>query len=147
MIDYAGISAIGDFTDLQLDASTLDYLAIDPSRCSGGGDAPLRTELEQAPGLDGALIFPPLDDAQIITLVGDIVIHSTGDSAGSDYRAAITTLYASLKTALDALKIAPDDLVFPAGSLKVWKNGPLDPTWTDFHICAVTFSLVVDVFA
>jgi hypothetical protein len=141
-VRYNTISAIGDFTALS--SASGDYLALDPKRCDGGGDAPLRTTVEPAPGEDGALIFPPLDDAQIITLGGDLIIISAGDESG--YFAAIDTLYASLKTALDALKTAPDDLVHSAGSLKVWKYAPIADGW-EGTLKQVTFGLAVDVFA
>lgn len=139
---YSTISQIGGFT--ALDASSVDYLALDPTACTGGDDAPLRTTIEPAPGLDGALVFPPLDDAWIITLAGPLIIGSAGDEAG--YLAAQDTLLASLKTALDALKTAPDDLVHSAGTLKVWKYAPIVGSWSGI-VKTVTFGLVVDVFA
>jgi hypothetical protein len=137
---YSTISAIGDFTAFT--PADSDYLLIVPSRCSGGADAPLRTTVEPAPGADGALIFPPLDDAQILTLAGDLVITSDGSESG--YFDAIDTLLASLKSALDALKTAPDDLVHSAGTLSVWKYAPLDTSF-EGTVMSVTFGLVVDV--
>lgn len=140
------ISAIGAFTALS--NADDDYLAIAPSRCSGFGDAPLRTTVLAAAGEDGALIFPPLDDAQIITLAGDFVVTSTGLSSETGYRDAVEALYESLVTALDAGKAAAIDLVHGGGTLKVWKNGEVDQAWDDFEtVCSVTFSVVVDVFA
>jgi hypothetical protein len=139
---YSTISAIGDFTAFT--PADTDYLLLYPPRCSGGADAPLRTTVEPAPGQPGALIFPPLDDAQIITLGGDLIITSDGSESG--YFAAIDTLFASLKSALDALKTAPDDLVHSAGTLKVWKYAPLDDSF-EGTVKSVTFSVVVDVFA
>jgi hypothetical protein len=147
MIRYAEISAIGDFTAFELGPSSLDYLAIDPTACSGGGDADTRVDDdEDAPGSDGSLIFPRLDGSQIITLVGDIVVHSV-ETTGSTYFAAIEAVYESLRAALNAMKAAPDDLVHPGGSLPVWKHGRLDDSWPSFHICRVTFSVKVDAFA
>lgn len=141
---YSTISAIGDFTALS--AASTDYLHLVPSRCSGGADAPLRTTVEDAPGLDGALIFPPFEGAQIITLSGDFVIKSAGDESG--YLAAQDTIFGSLKTALAALKAAPDDLVHSGGSLKVWKYASIDTGWDDdAKILSVTFGLIVDAFA
>lgn len=141
---YSTISAIGGFT--AINGGATDYLHLVPSNCSGGADAPLRTTVEDAPGLDGALIFPPFDGAQVITLSGDFVIKSAGDESG--YLAAQDTLFGSLKSALDALKTAPDDLVHSGGSLKVWKYAPIDTSWDDnAKILSVTFSLIVDVFA
>jgi len=93
------------------------------------------------------LIFPPLDDAQVITLAGDLVVTSTGHSAEDGYFDAVDALFDELKAALDLLKSAPNDLVHSTGTLKVWKNGPLDDNWSSFWVCSVTFSLVVDVFA
>jgi hypothetical protein len=139
-VRYSSISAIGVFTALS--PATPDYLHIDPTRCSGGADAPLRTSVEPAPGADGALIFPPLDDAQILTLAGDLVITSDGSDSG--YFAALDTLITSLKAALDALKAAPDDLVHSGGTLSVWKYAPLDTSWAGITQ-SVTFGLVVDV--
>lgn len=137
---YSTISAIGSFTALS--ASSTDYLHLIPSRCTGGADSPMRTIVESAPGQDGALIFPPLDDAQIITLAGDFVITSDGTESG--YLTAQDTLLASLKSALDAMKAAPDDLVHSAGTLSVWKYAPLETSWEGV-VMAVTFSLIVDV--
>lgn len=136
---YSTISAIGGFTALT--PATADYLRIDPARCTGGADAPLRTTVEPAPGANGVLIFPPLDDAQIITLAGDLIITSTVVEAG--YFSAVDTLLAAIKSALDALKTAPDDLVHSAGTLSVWKYAPLDTSWAG-TIMSVTFGLVVD---
>lgn len=142
----ATITQIGAFTALS--NTVADYLAIAPSRCSGFGDPPARTTLEPAPGIDGVLVFPPLDDAWAITLVGDLVVTSTGASSETGYRDAVEALYQSLKTAIDAGKTAAIDIVHSGGTLKVWKNGPVDQEWDDFEtVCSVTFSVVVDVFA
>jgi hypothetical protein len=139
---YSTITQIGAFTALT--SSSADYLYLDPTKCTGGADAPLRTTVEPAPGLDGALILPPLDDAQIITLSGVLVITSAGTEPG--YFTAIDTLLASLKSALDALKTAPGNLVSSDGTVKVWKYAPLDTTWAGLQM-SVTFGLIVDVFA
>jgi hypothetical protein len=139
------ISQIGSFTALS--SASADYLALRPSKCSGM-DAPLRTTVEPAPGESGALIFPPFDDAWIITLGGELVVTSTGSSAEGSYRTAIDTLLASLKSAIDGLKTAPGNLVHGATTLKVWKYGPVEEDWDDLEtVCGVTFSLIVDVFA
>jgi hypothetical protein len=139
---YSTISQIGSFT--AVNGGAADYFLPDPTKCTGGDDAPLRTTVEPAPGLDGALILPPLDDAQIITLAGPLIITSAGDEAG--YFAAMDTLFAALKTALAALKVAPDDLVSSDGTVKVWKYAGIDSGWEDLTK-TVTFGLVVDVFA
>lgn len=139
---YNTISQIGGFTALS--AATPDYLRLDATACTGGDDPPLRTTIEPAPGVDGVLVFPPLDDAWIITLAGDLVITSAGDEAG--YLAAQDTLLASLKSALDSLKTAPGNLVHSGGTLKVWKQAPLAGSWSGI-VKSVTFGLVVDVFA
>lgn len=136
---YSSISAIGDFTALS--ESSYDYLALNPAACSGGADAPLRTTVEDAPGADGALIEPPLDGAQIITLAGLLIVTSAGDESG--YLSALDTLLGSLKSALDALKAAPDDLVHSGGTLSVWKYAPLDTSWNG-TLMSVTFGLIVD---
>lgn len=144
------ITQIGDFTafdNAYLDAGLEDYLAIDPSACSGFGDPPARTTIYDAAGTDGGLVYPVKDGAMQMTLVGDIVVTSTGLSSEDGYTAAVSALYQDLKDALDALKAAPDDLVHADGSMKVWKNGPLDPSWTSFWTMRVTFALVQDVFA
>lgn len=140
---YASVTQIGAFT--ALDPSFGDYLAIDPERCSGGGGPPQRVTVEPSPVGDGALIFPTLDDAWIVTLGGDLVVTSNGQSSEGGYFAALDTLYASLKTALDALKSAPDDLVHSHGTEQVWRNSEITDEWTSFWTVAVTFRLAVDV--
>jgi len=139
---YSTISQIGTFT--ALDESATDWLRLDPTKCTGGDDPPMRTTVEPAPGLDGVLIFPPLDDAWIITLAGDLIITSATDEAG--YFAAMDTLLDSLRSALDALKTAPDDLVSNDGTVSVWKYAPLDSSYQG-ALKSVTFGLIVDVFA
>jgi len=137
---YSTITQIGTFT--AFDPSATDYLYLDPERCTGGADAPLRTIVEDAPGQDAGLIFPPLDGPQVITLVGDLTIQSAGDDSG--YFAALDTLLASLKAAINALKAAPDDLVHSGGTLSVWKNAPVETSWAG-NVMTVTFGLIVDV--
>lgn len=145
MIRYEEISAVGSFTALSETAG--DYWAIDPDRCTGGGDADLGTVEEDAPGQDGVLIEPPLDEAQIITLSGPLVVTSTGLSAETGYKEAVETLFESLKSAINAGKTAPIDLTHPGGTLKVWKHSKVGDAWSGFWICTVTVSLAVDVFA
>jgi hypothetical protein len=140
------ISEIGAFTALS--SATADYLALRPSKCSGIGEPPIRITQEAAPGEDGALIEPPLDDAWIITLAGELVVTSNGSSSEGGYKAAVDTLLASLKSAVAAAKTAPINLIHAGGTLKVWKYSEVDETWDDQElVCAVTFSLLVDVFA
>lgn len=144
------ITQIGAFTAIDNDwlgQGLEDYFAIDPEACSGFGDAPLRTTVYDAAGQHGALVYPPKDGALMMTIAGDFIVTSTGHSAEDGYFAAVTALYLSLKDALNALRDAPDDLVHLDGSMKVWKNGPLDPTWTSFYTLRGTFALVQDVFA
>lgn len=144
------ITAIGTFTAFDntfLNAGLNDYLAIDPTACTGFGDAPLRTTMYDAPGQDGELIYPPKDGALIMSIAADLVIGSVGTDTVAGYLAAQTTLYQNFKAALDALKTAPADLVHSAGSMKVWKYGQCDPSFTSFWTMRVTFSLVQDVFA
>lgn len=136
---YDTISAIGDFTALT--AASTDYLRLDPGRCVGGDDPPLRTRIQPKPGAHGAFVYPPLDDAQIITLAGVVVIES-GSSDG-DYLDSVEDLYQDLKAALDAMRAAPDDLVHADGSLSVWKYAPAEKSW-DATVCSITFSVVVD---
>lgn len=135
---YSTISAIGSFTALT--SSTADYLRLDPTRCSGGTDAPVRLTIEANPGFDGAKVFPAYDDAQIITLGGDLVITSSSTESG--YFSAEDTLMAALKTALDAMKASPDNLVHSGGTLSVAKYAPISESRQGF-LCGVTFSLVV----
>ena len=142
---YQQITGIGSFTALS--SSSADYLALDPARCTGLGDAALRTTVYDAAGQDGELIFAPKDGQHVITLVGDLIVTSTGLSADAGYFTAVDTLYNSLKTALDAMKSAAGNLVTPGGTLKVWKFGPLEEEWQNYWACSVTFSLIVDVFA
>lgn len=139
---YATISQLGTFT--AFDDGSDDYLHLDPTACTGGEDAPLRTTVEDAPGLDGVLVMPPFDGAQIITLAGDLIITSATDDAG--YFTAMDTLAAAIKSALDAMKAAPDDLVHSGGTLKVWKYAAIDTSYQG-ALKRVTFGVVVDVFA
>jgi hypothetical protein len=139
------ITDIGAFTALS--SAVPDYLAIDPQRCSGFLGAPLRVTEEPAPGQSGSLILPPFEDGQILTIGGDMVITSNGGSSEDDYFDAMDTLIGSLKSALNALQTAADDLAWPDGSVKVWQHGELDDEWTSYWTLAVTFSLIVDVFA
>lgn len=137
---YNTITAIGTFTALE--GAAADYLHLVPSRCSGGDDAEVDMDMEPAAGADGVDVFSILDGQMPITLSGDLLITSTGVDAA--YLAAVDTLLASLKTALNALKAAPDDLVHSGGTLSVWKRGKLDPVWDDdTKILSVTFGLLV----
>jgi len=139
---YSSITAIGSFT--AINGGATDYLRIDPAKCTGGADPPLRTSIEAAPGEDGALILPPLDDAWIITLGGDLIIKSSSTESG--YFSALDTLFALLKTDLDGLKAAPGNLTHSGTTLKVWKYGAISDSWSN-QIKSVTFGLVADVFA
>lgn len=139
---YSTISQIGDFTAFE--GAATDFLRFDPDRCSGGDDAPLRTTVQPIPGGDGVYVNPPLDDGQIITLGGDLVIGSASDEAG--YIAAEDTLLAALKSALAALKIAPDDFVYSAGTVQVWKYAGIVGSRNGM-LKGVTFSVIVDVTA
>src|SRR4051812_28681698 len=101
------ITAIGTFDKFDnsfLHAGKTDYVAIDPSACSGFGDPPPRTTIYDAPGVDGALIYPAKDGGLQMTIVGDIVIGSSDTTSGS--LAATVTLYQELKASLDLLKAA-----------------------------------------
>lgn len=145
-IDPVTISNIGGFTAFT--NAVPDYLAPVPDSCTGLGGPDLRVEDdENAPDDDGDLIFPRLDGQWILTLVYDAIVTSTGATADDGYRAAVNTLVASLKTALDAMKLAPDDLVHGGGTEQAWFHSKLDPTWVNHHLCRVTFGLKVDAFA
>jgi hypothetical protein len=139
---YSTIDTLGTFT--AFDITSTDYLRLDPTKCTGGEDPPLRTTIEPVPGGDGALILPPFDDAWIITLAGDLIITSAGDDVG--YFEAQDTLLASLLSALEALKTAPDVLSSSSGDLMVWKYAPIDSSYQG-ALKSVTFGLVVDVTA
>jgi len=134
-IRFGSVTAIGDFTALT--AASTDYLSLTPSRCVDAGS--LRTTVENKPGGDGVYVFPPLDGARILTFGSQVVIRSTGSE--SSYYAAIDTLVASLESALDAMKAAPDDVVHSGGSLSAWLYAPLVPAWDD-TTRLVAFSLV-----
>lgn len=145
-IDPTTITAIGAFTALS--SAVADYLALDPEACTGLGGPVLRVEDdEDAPAEDGNLIFPRLDGGWVVTLVGDILATSTGFSSEAGYRAAVRAVMVSLKSALDSLKAAPGDLTHSGGTEKVWFHSAIDPTWTSFHTCRVTFGVIVDAFA
>jgi hypothetical protein len=134
-VRFGSITAIGSFTALT--SASTDYLSLTPSRCV---DTPsLRTNVENAPGTPGVLVFPPLAGARILTFGGEVVIRSAGDEAG--YFAAIDTLVDSLESALDAMASSPDDVDHSGGSLSCWLYAPNVPTWDEIaRIC--TFSLV-----
>lgn len=122
---YSSITAIGAFTALT--TASADCLLLDPSRCSGGGGASLRTTEEDAPGADGILWFPALDGAQIITLGGLLRITSSATESG--YISAIGTLEASIQSALATIKTTPGTFTYSAGSLSVALHSPYDSTW------------------
>jgi hypothetical protein len=135
------ITAIGTFTALT-DAAA-DYLALDPQRCSLPAQGVARTTIEHKTGADSAYVEDAFEGEQILTLGGDLVVTSNGDSSQSGYFTAVGTLLGSLKTALDALKTADDNLVHAGVSTPVRWYAALDPTWTNFWVCSVTFGLVV----
>jgi len=137
---YSTISQLGTFTAFS--PASADYLRLDPSACAGGEDAPVRTNLEQIPGGDGVYVLPPFDDAQIITLVGDLIITSSSTEAG--YFSAQDTLLAALKSALNAAKSARVNLVHGGGTLHVWKYAPIESSYQG-ALKRVTFGVVVDV--
>lgn len=145
-IDPATISKIGGFTAFT-DADA-DYLAAVPDSCTGLGGPDLRVEDdENAADTDGDLIFGRLDGPWIVTLVYDVVATSTGPTADDGYRAAVGAVVASLKTALDAMKAAPDDLTHAGGTEQAWFHSKVEPSWKNFHVCRVTFGLKIDAFA
>lgn len=139
---YSTITAIGTFSSVN--DATGDTLLLVPSACSGGEAATLRTVVENAPGADGVLVFPPLEGGQIITLTGDVTIRSTGAEAA--YFTAIDTLVSSLKTALDAMRTAAASLAYGSSStLSCWYYAPLESAWLDDQLTKrLTFGLVVD---
>lgn len=134
---YSSVSAIGAFTDVN--THTGDYLLLDPARCSGGRAATMRTNIENLPGGDGVLAFPPLKGAQIITLSGPIVITSTDIEA--DFFTAIDTVLDNLESALEAMRLAPDNIVHSAGTITCWTYANLEQTWEN-GLQIATFSLV-----
>lgn len=140
------ISQIGAFEAFAWTPDTADYLAIDPTRCADCDDPPLRVTEEPAPGEDGVLILPPFDDAWVITLGGDLVVTSVGNSSEDGYLAAVEALYQSLKSAINAGKATAIVLAHADGTPGVWKHGPVSRTWTNFWMAQVTFELTVDVF-
>lgn len=139
---YQQITGIGGFTALS--SASADYLALDPAACTGLGDPSLRTTVYDKPGTDGELVYPPKAGQHIITLVGDLVVTSTGYSADAGYFTAVDALYNSLKTALDAMKTTPGNLVTPGGTISVWKYAPLEESWQNYWVCRVTFGLIAD---
>jgi hypothetical protein len=136
-VRWNSISAIGTLTDVN--TSSGDCLIPIPARCKRARS--LRTTVEDAPGDDGALVFPPLDGAEILTIGGILRIRSATSESG--YLSAVDTLLATIDTALLALKAAPDDLVHSGGTLSVWLYAHLDEAW-DNALMNVTFSLVVE---
>ena len=139
IVNYSTISQIGGFTALS--EATTDWLRITPDRCTGGADADVRTNVEDAPGANGVLVLPALIGQQIITLGGDMIIRSSADG-GSGMVAARDTLLAALKVALGVMMDAPANLVHSGGTLSCWKYSKLDTSYAN-GLMAVTFGLVV----
>lgn len=135
-IRFGSISAIGAFT--AVNGGATDYLSCDPQRCVAAPS--LRTTVEDAPGADGVLVFPPLKGSEIWTISGPLVIRSDGSESG--YFSAIDTLVASLAAALEAMRAAPDDVAHSAGTTSCWLYAPLLESWNDIEKI-VTFGLVV----
>lgn len=135
------ITAIGTFTALT--SASANYLQLDPQRCSLPANGLARTTVEAKPGADSAIVEDAFEGEQILTLGGDLVVTSNGNSSEAGYFTALGTLLGSLKTALDALKTADDNLVHAAVNTPVRWYAPLEPTWTNYYVCAVTFGLVV----
>lgn len=136
------ITAIGTFTALS--AADDDYLALDPKRCSIPAQGVARTTIENKAGADDAFIEDALEGAQVLTLGGDLTITSNGNSSEAGYFTALGTLLDSLKSALDALKTADDDLVCNSVNIPVRWYSALEPSFADsFWVCSVTFGLVV----
>lgn len=133
------ITAIGTFDALT--SADTDYLAIDPGRCAGVDDAPLRTSVFPRAGADGVFVFTPYEDAQIMTLSGAAIINSASEP--DDYREAVETLFQSLRSALNAGKSATITLTHADGSVDVRKYGAAEKTW-EGAVCFFTFSVVVD---
>ena len=93
--------------------------------------AEIRTEVEDAPGQDGVLVFPPFEGGQEIVLGGHYNIVSTGVDGA--YQNAIEAVEADLVVALLAMKTAADDLTWTGGgggSISVWLHRRLVPTGT-----------------
>lgn len=83
-----------------------DY-QLDPDRCSGLDQAPLRTVIDPKPQTDGGLIHANLRDVRRITLGG---VFGTTDAS------ARNTLEASLLAALEAIEEADGTLtITPTG--------------------------------
>lgn len=137
------ITGIGSFSALTW--ASADWLAIDPARCSIPGQGEARTTVENKSGADSVFVEDAFEGAQILTLVGDLVVTSTGLSSEGTYFAAVSTLLGSLKTALAAMKTADANLVHSGGSTACRWYTPLEPTWINYWVCSVTFGLLVHV--
>lgn len=121
---YSTITDIGSFGDVNLDDAPCLWL--DPAMCSGLEYPELRTEIEDAPGEDGVLVFPPFLGGQPVVLGGILIVPS------GDYFAGVETLIAAIASALEAMRAAPANIVWTGGgggTLSVWTNGRLAQTW------------------
>lgn len=136
-IRFGSITAIGSFT--AINGVEDDYLSCDPQRCVSTPS--LRTTVEDKPGADGVMIFPPLEGAQILTISGPIVIRSDGSESG--YYDAIDTVVASLAAQLDAMKTATDTVSHSGDTMNCWLYSPLLESWEEV-IKIVTFGLIVE---
>ena len=137
------ISQIGALTELS-QAVQDDWLAFDPQACKGAAGPNYRSTVEPAPGADGAFVFDDLDDAWLLTLVGDLMVTSNGLSTEGDYFGAVRILMGTIKSALDTLKTSTGNLVHSGGTETCKAIGALDDTWTSFWTCRVTFQLAVN---
>lgn len=132
------ISAIGSFSAVNGGAS--DSLIIVPGR-STVPEADLRSDVEDVPGGAGIMLIGDiLEGQQILTLGGYLEITSDGTESG--YFDAIDTLYASLKSALQAMETASGNLVHSGGTLACRYYNPLTPSWEGV-LKYVTFGLIV----
>lgn len=126
---YSSITTLAGTTTFTFNHATADTGHVAPDRCSGmDGTGPLRTNVEDAPGADGGLVFAPLLGPRLITLGGMFRVTSSGTEAG--YLAAADVLIAALSACLDSMRAANGTLTWVDGTgshnLTVRMNTPLE---------------------
>lgn len=96
-------------TDITFNAASGDTYALDPERCAGLDQAPLRTPMDDNPQAAGAILHDFLRAGRPVTLGGHL-INATGTAS------ARNTLEANLVSALEAIEQADGTFVItPSG--------------------------------
>lgn len=94
---------------ITFNAATGDTYQLDPSKCSGLDQAPIRAPVDNKPGADGGIVFDFLKGPRRVTLGGEF-LNRTGT--------------ASARNTLELALIAALDLILAAdGTLAITQSG------------------------